>query len=110
MTEISPNKKIKKTKRKKKNKFPTQKVTLIFPPQLFSKLYQIGFQPSAMSKRIHKCSRQSLCLGWPLLVHADEGGESHDQVPASQRDVRTSCAPIGCSVGRNERHTGISRP
>lgn len=98
MTEISPNKKI-RLKKRKKNHFPTQKVTLIiFPPQL-NKLYQIGFQPSAMSKRIHKCSRQSLCLGWPLLVHADEGGESHDQVPAGQRDVRTSCAPIGCSVG-----------
>lgn len=109
MTEISPNKKIRLKKRKKKH-FPTQKVTLIiFPPQL-NKLYQIGFQPSAMSKRIHKCSRQSLCLGWPLLVHADEGGESHDQVPAGQRDVRTSCAPIGCSVGRIERHAGISRP
>lgn len=52
-----------------------------------------------MSKRIHKCSRQSLCPCWPLLVHADEGGESQDQVSAGQRDVRISCAPIGCSVG-----------
>lgn len=58
-----------------------------------------------MSKRIHKCSRQSLCPGWPLLVHADEGGESQDQVSAGQRDVRASCAPIGCSVGRCGQET-----
>lgn len=58
-----------------------------------------------MSKRIHKCSRQSLCLGWTLLVHADEGGESQDQVSAGQRDVCTSCAPIGCSVGRCGQET-----
>lgn len=101
MTEISP---------KKKTISPHKVTLIIFPPQLFNKLYQIGSQPSAMSKRIHKCSRQSLCLGWPLLVHADEGGESQDQVSAGQRDVRAPCAPIGCSVGWNERHTGISRP
>lgn len=89
MTEISP----------KKNS-PHKVTLIIFPSRLFNKLYQIGFQPSAMSKRIHKCSRQSLCLGWALLVHADEGGESQDQVSAGQRDVRASCAPIGCSVGR----------
>lgn len=83
---------------------------IIFPPQLSNKRHQIGSQPSAMSKRIHKCSRQSLCLAWLLLVHADEGGESQDQVSAGQRDMRASRAPIGCSVGRNKRHAGISRP
>lgn len=97
MTGISP---------KSKEKKSPHKITLIISPsQFFNKLYQIGFQPSAMSKRIHKCSRQSLCLGWPLLVHADEGGESQDQVPAGQRDACTSCAPIGCSVGRCGQET-----
>lgn len=43
--------------------------------------------------------------GWPRLVHADEGGESQDQVSAGQRDVCTSCAPIGCSVGRCGQET-----
>lgn len=83
----------------KKNKSPHKVPLTIFPSRLFNKLYQIWFQPSAMSKMIHKCSPQSLCLGWPLLVHADEGGEGQDQVPAGQRDVRAPCAPIGCSVG-----------
>lgn len=87
--------------KKKKKKIPPHKVRLIiFPSRLFNKLYQIRFQPSAMSKRIHKCSPQSLCLGWLLLVHTDEGGESQDQVSAGQWDVCASCAPIGCSVGR----------
>lgn len=105
MTEISPK------SIEKKGKYPHTINADYFPQsRLFNKLYQIGFQPSEMSKRTHKCSRQSLCPDWRLLVHADEGGERQHQAPAGQRDVCTSCAPIGRSVGRNERHTGISRP
>lgn len=92
-----------KKERKERKKNSPHRVSLNISPLtaffFFSKLYQIGFQPSAMSKRTHKCSRQSLCLGRAPLVHADEGRQSQDQVPAGQRDVRASCAPIGCSVG-----------
>lgn len=99
-----------KRRRKKKSISPHKVTQVIFLPQLLYKWYQIGFQPSVTSKRIRKCCRQSLCLGLPQLVHAHERGESQDQVSAGQGDVRASCAPIGCSVGWNERHTGINRP
>lgn len=45
---------------------------------------------------------QSLCLCWPPLVHADEGGERQDQVSTGQRGVRAPCAPVGRGVSRCE--------
>lgn len=87
-------------KAKQKKKIPHKVLWIIFLPQKAFQTNQIRFQPSAMSERIHKCSPQSLCPCRPLLVHADEGGERQDQVPAGQRDVRTSCAPVGRGVGR----------
>lgn len=65
MTEISQKKRI-----------PHTNNSDISPSRLFNE--QIGLQPPAMSKKIHKCSGQSLCLGRPLLVHADEGRQSQD--------------------------------
>lgn len=45
---------------------------------------------------------QSLCLCWPPLVHADEGGERQDQVSTGQRDVGAARAPVGRGVSRCE--------
>lgn len=44
------------------------------------------------------------------LVDADEGRQGQDEVPAGQRGVRASGAPIGGSVGRDERYAGVGCP
>lgn len=80
---------------------------LIISHTASNKLYQIG-SSHQQCQRIHKClkgSLQSLCNGHPPLVHTDEGGESQDQVPAGQQDLRTSFTPIRCSVGGCRQET-----
>lgn len=97
----------KKAKKKIIN-FPHTKCSWLFSYFSFSTNVprsDFSHQQCQKKKRFHKCSPQSLCPRWPLLVHADEGGESQDQVPAGQRDVCAPWAPIGCSVGRCGQET-----
>lgn len=93
---------IKSTEKQMKEKSHRIKYRWLLPPHLTSQIVPHLIPAVGGVRKDRVNAPQSLCLCWPPLVHADEGGERQDQVSTGQRDVRAPCAPVWRGVSRCE--------